>query len=170
MAVLAVGGFLLVASCGDDEPATPMGPPITSVPESWRGVWHVHVTGALCNTSIAVFDDTLVSDFCPGDPLDAPFATFDSICTGGAFTATEQRITFSCSQDSVDLFNCFGRSTVNVQIDIDGPAGTLSGTGRLTIDGVPGNDCHYCIDVALSGRRGPEVPTCPPRKARRPRL
>jgi len=153
----------LAVACGDDNGGGPTLPPITEAPESWRGVWRIHMSANLCGTPFALVDTTIDQDICPGDTLDLdlPFDLGDSLCTSLTFTATERSMQLVCS-GPIQEGDCVGTITATLRIDIDPAAGTLSGSGRVDVDWATGLECPiYCVDIVMTGTRVASDPTCP---------
>ena len=155
-----VAGMTL--GCGSDKGGL-VGPPITTVPESWRGVWRVSAQYRLCGTSVALFDTSAVVSLCPGDSLVPPMDyEADSLCAQGSLVATATSLHFTCTRTWSD--SCSGTGTVTLDVAIDGRAGTLSGTGQLRIAFTPETAAcqDLCAAFAISGTREPGLQAdCP---------
>jgi hypothetical protein len=150
----------LAASCGDDS-GGPAAPLVTQVPESWRGVWALHLVAATCDPSIVLLDTTVTGDICPGDSLGLPFDLGDSLCTSGSVVATETSIRFSCT-GPYEQGGCTGSASVGLSMSIDPTAGTMSGSGQAYIDS--GNCGDLCVLLRIAGSRVPGEPSCAPAK------
>src|SRR2546422_6373099 len=92
-----LAGITLLLACGNKD-SGPVGPSITVVPASWGGIWSVRTTARACGTSQVLFDSVLVDTLCPGTPLRNVVGLPDSVCARGSLTATESRVSFSCTQ------------------------------------------------------------------------
>jgi hypothetical protein len=161
--LLAALVVAFAVGCGDDNGGGPTGPPITEVPESWRGVWQLHMTARLCGTEFALLDTTITQDICPGDSLDLefPFDLGDSLCVNRSFAATERYMQLVCS-GPIQEGDCAGTVTASLRIDINPTAGTLTGSGRVEVDFTTGELCPiYCVEIDVTGNRIAGDPTCP---------
>lgn len=168
--ILRAAPLLLVAGilgCGSDKKTGPAGPPITTVPSSWKGVWQLHALATLCGTNFLLADTTATENICVGDTIRLPAGLdVSGYCPGGSLSATATSIHFSCSHASTD--SCTGTLSVSLDLGINAAAGTISGTGRVFLDRTPNSiRCQdICVDLAFSGTRLPnQEPTCPPAKA-----
>ena len=161
--LLAVG----ILACGSDKNTAPAGPPITTVPATWKGVWQLHARATFCGTNYILADTTVTENICVGDTIGLPAGLDVSVlCPGGSLTATATSIHFSCSHALQD--SCTGTLSVTLDLGINASAGTISGTGRVNLDRTPNSvQCQdICADLAFSGTRLPnQEPTCPPAKA-----
>jgi hypothetical protein len=156
-----------ILACGSDKKTGPSGPPITTVPTSWKGVWQLHALATLCGTNFILEDTTLTVNLCVGDTIRLPAGLdFGLVCPGGSISATATAIHFSCSHALQD--SCNGTLAVTLDLGINASAGTISGTGRVNLDRTPNSiQCQdICVNLVFSGTRLPnQEPTCPPAKA-----
>jgi hypothetical protein len=167
-AAAAAAAALVVAlavGCGSNSKGGgPTGPTIDHVPESWRGVWKLNVSGSYCDLPIPIYEDSLVENLCPGDSIQfgLPIDLGGTGCDNGAVTATETSLSFSCSGPYSEG-GCTGTINANFSITINATTGKMSGSGRVNVQFTSGGDCptNYCIELTMTGDRISTTPNCP---------
>jgi hypothetical protein len=129
-------------------------------------VWKLNVTGTSCGFAVPIpgeisFEQTL----CPGEriTLALPVDLGGGACGGGAVSATETSIHFTCSGPYSEG-SCTGTIQAVFDIALQPANGTLGGSGELKVQFEPGADCSsgYCYKLAITGQRISSTPDCPP--------
>jgi hypothetical protein len=154
--IVLVVGVIFAMGCGgkDKKGGTPM-TPITTIPNSWGGVWSVRTQVKICGTTDALFDSTIVDTLCPGGSIgDLADLGGDTLCARSNLTGTATSVSFSCT-DTLSFEGCTNRTlsvTYNATVNATATAGTVTGTGRIQVS-TPGDSCYFCLDIVQNGNR-----------------
>lgn len=159
----------LAVGCGNDSKGGPTAPAIDHVPESWQGVWELHLNASTCPIpsipSGPVFSDSVVENLCPGDSIEfgLPIDLGGTGCENGTVTATETSLSFSCSGPYSEG-GCTGTISANFNITISPANGTINGSGQVNVQFTSGVECppSGCIQLTMTGTRISTTPDCTP--------